>query len=127
MSDRSLQRILVKRSSSLTATHVAFLVVASCSSVPKPEYILELGGVQNSSCEVTNDKVLVGTFVVPATINLGSNVGDIEASCVLDDTPVSANILIPKPDCRDQIIVKGPCSQPTASVGSVEIVIRQSR
>ena len=108
------------------AMYFAILATASCSSVPKTQYVLELGGVQDISCEITNDKVTVGTFVVPATINLGSNVGNIEANCSLDDTSVNAAMSLSVSDCRDQIVVKGSCSRLTGSVGSVEVVIRKA-
>jgi hypothetical protein len=112
---------------------------------PKQQQLIELTGKPNTTCEVLINQKSLGIFTVPATINLGSITGKLEAKCTLDGfvivpqirsdnhididaEPAIRNEGEPKPrDCQDQLVVKGPCTRTTSTVESVEIIIRQSK
>ena len=104
---------------------LAFL--SACTSVQTKSYILELTGKPSTQCEITNDQKVVGTFTVPSTVNLGSEVGKVEANCTINNKTVVSKIQTVKAQCQDQLVVKGPCPKPTSTVESVEIIIRQSK
>ena len=104
---------------------LAFL--SACASVQTKNYVLELTGKPSTQCEITNDQKVVGTFTVPSTINFGSRVGIIEANCTLNNMTIVSQIQAADAQCQEQLVAKGPCPKPTSTVGSVEIIIRQSR
>ena len=104
-----------------------FTLLMACSNISNREYVLELTGKPSAQCEITNDQKVIGTFTVPSTINLGSEVGKVEANCTMNNKTVITKVEAADAQCQDQIVVKGPCPRPTAAVESVEIIIRQSK
>ena len=107
------------------------LMLAACSNTPRniphKEYLLELSGNPGTQCEITNDQEIIGTFTIPTTVSLGSNVGTIEANCTIDNKTVVATAQAADAQCHDKLVVKGPCPKSISTVESVEIVIRQSK
>ena len=104
----------------------SLVLLSACSSVPQREFLLEMTGEPSTRCEIINDQKVIGTFTVPSTINLGSQVGKVEANCRINNKPVVSKIQTTDAQCQEQLVVKGPCTKPTAKVESVEIVIRES-
>ena len=104
---------------------LAFLY--ACASVQTQNYLLELTGKPSAQCEITNDQKVIGTFTVPSTINLGSEVGNVEANCTMNNKTVVSKIQAANAQCQDQLVVKGPCPKPNSTVESVEIIVRQSK
>lgn len=129
----------------LSLTSACSIFQSENSFPPEQQQLLELTGKPNTTCEVLINQKSLGIFSVPATINLGSITGKLEAKCTLDGfvivpqirsdnhidieaKPAIRNDGQPKPrDCQDQLVVKGPCPKPTSKVESVEIIIRQSK
>ena len=101
--------------------------LCACASVQTQNYVLELDGRPSTQCEITNDRKFIGTFTVPSTVNLGSEVGNVEANCTINNKTVVSKIQVADSRCQDQLVVKGPCPKPTSTVESVEIIIRQSK
>lgn len=104
---------------------LAFL--CACASVQTQNYVLELDGRPSTQCEITNDRKFIGTFTVPSTVNIGSEVGKVEANCTINNKTVVSNIQAADARCQDQMVVKGPCPKSTSTFESVEIVIRHSK
>jgi len=104
-----------------------FTLLIGCSNIPNREYVLELTGTPSTQCEITNDEKVVGTFTVPSTVNLGSEVGKIEANCIMNNKTVVAKVKAADAHCQDQLVVKGTCPKQTSAVDSVEIIVRQSK
>jgi len=84
-------------------------------------------GKPPTRCEITNEQKVIGTFTVPSIVKLGSEVGKIEAKCTINNKTVALKIQAADHQCQDQLVVKGPCTKPTAKFESVEIIIRQSK
>ena len=103
------------------------LLISGCMGLSNRTYQLELTGKPSTQCEITNDQKVIGTFPVPSTINLGSEVGKVEAKCTINDKTIVSKIQTADRQCQDQLVVKGPCPKPTSTVESVEIIIRQSK
>lgn len=103
------------------------LMLYACTNIPHKEYLLELTGKPSTKCEITNDQKVVGTFTVPSTVNLGLEVGTVEANCTINNKTVVSKIQTANAQCQDQLVVKGPCPKATSTVESVEIIIRQSK
>ena len=103
------------------------MLVIACASVQAPFYVVELTGKPSAKCEITNDQKIIGTFTVPSTVNLGSEVGTVEANCTMNNETVGSKIQAADGQCQDQLVVKGPCPKPTSTVESVEIIIKQSK
>ena len=101
--------------------------LSACTSVQTPSYVLELTGKPSTLCEITNDQTVIGTFTVPSIVDLGSEVGKVEANCTVNNKTVVSKIQAADGQCQDQLVVKGPCPKTTSTVGSVEIIIKQSK
>jgi len=103
------------------------LMLCACTNIPHKEYLLELTGKPSTQCEITHDQKIIGTFTVPSTVNLGSEVGTVEANCTINNTTVVSKIQAADAHCQDQLVVKGTCPKQTSAVDSVEIIVRQSK
>lgn len=103
------------------------LPMLSCSLIPEAHYVLAITGKPSTQCEITHDQKIIGTFAVPSTVNLGPEVGKVEANCTINNKTVVSKIQTVNAQCQDQLVVKGPCPKPTSTVESVEIIIRQSK
>lgn len=115
-------------SSTLKVAILGCLVfLSACASVQTKSYVLDLTGKPSTKCEITNDQKVVGTFTVPSTVNLGLEVGTVEANCTINNKTVVSKIQTANAQCQDQLVVKGPCPKATSTVESVEIIIRQSK
>jgi len=121
----SFEKILSMRKIALYTA--LWILVSGCTGLSKHTYELELTGRASTECEITNDQKVVGTFSVPSTINLGSEVGKIEANCTMHNKTVVSTVQAADGQCQDQIVVKGPCPKTTSIVESVEIIIRQAK
>lgn len=106
---------------------LAMIMTTSCSFTPKTQYLLKLEGAPNTSCKITKDHTRIGTYIVPSTVDLGTSIGTIEAACRLGNDPIHAKIRVSETECRDQLVVKGPCSKRTTGVESVEIIVRKAK
>lgn len=104
-----------------------FTLLMACSNISNREYVLELTGKPSAQCEITNDQKVVGTFSVPSTVNLGSEVGKMEANCTINNKTIGSKIQAAGDQCQDQLVVKGRCPKPTSKVESVEIIIKRSK
>jgi hypothetical protein len=124
---RSLQRTLLRHSPLPIATCLVMTLLISCASSTTAHYFLELSGVRDTSCEITHNQIPIGTFVVPSTVDLGGNVGTIEAQCRLHTRVVRANVRASEPKCQDQIVIKGPCVTTTTMSGTVDILVKRAR
>ena len=107
-------------------TFGCLLILSACSHIPSREYSLRLNGTSGIQCKIFNDEKVTGTFIVPTTVHLGSKIGQIKADCRLDDKDVIFAIKSSNLDCRDQLVVKGPCPTAPATIEPVEIIIERS-
>ena len=77
-----------------------FTLLIACSNISNREYVLELTGKPSAQCEITNDQKVVGTFTVPSTVNLGSEVGTVEANCTMNNETVGSKIQAADGQCK---------------------------
>ena len=103
---------------------LAFL--SACTSVQTPSYVLELTGKPSTLCEITNGQTVIGTFTVPSIVDLGSEVGKVEANCTVNNKTVVSKIQAADGQCQDQLVVRGTCPKPISKVEPVMVIIRQS-
>lgn len=122
---RLLVEILSMRK--ITPYTTFWILISGCAGLSNHTYELELTGKPSTQCKITHDQEIIGTFTVPSTVKLGSEVGTVEANCTINNKTVVSKIQAANAQCQDQIVVKGPCPKPTSTVESVEIIIRQSR
>ena len=101
--------------------------LCACASVQTQNYVLELDGRPSTQCEITNDRKFIGTFTVPSTVNLGSEVGKVEANCTVNNKTVVSKIQAADGQCQDQLVVRGTCPKPISKVEPVMVIIRQSK
>ena len=110
------------------ALHTAlWILITGCMGPGNHTYELELTGKPSTQCEITHDQKIIGSFTVPSTVNLGSEVGNVEANCTMNNKTVVSKIQAANAQCQDQLVVKGPCPKPNSTVESVEIIVRQSK
>ena len=116
----------VMKPSSLLALMI-FINLVGCANQTHVYYLLELKGNPDTRCEILNDQTVIGTFTVPSIVDLGSEVGKVEANCTVNNKTVVSKIQAADGQCQDQLVVRGTCPKPISKVEPVMVIIRQSK